>query len=346
MGICGSGEKGSGAPKEKNMIKVLTLGVSGCGKSTFAKQMKIIHDQFQEFEIFNYKTIVHRNVTAGIREIAIYIAENEDLKDYSENMVESLNFFKDSSNVELKGDVVEKAKKIWDDDSFKGVFEKIKFNIQFPHVDYFLKELDRIVEENYLPSNEDIVRCRQATIGATRMVFRKDKFLWTIIDVGGHQPERSKWGQVVKDGINAMIYFVALDDYATESGEEKGKTKMEISKLVWEEVVNSDIFSGECTLLFLNKVDLFREQMTEAKQYKSFKKAYPDYSGDQDPDQALEYVKQQFLELSTKRPPSSIYTHYTCAIDTEQMNVVWEALQENIIRQRLAASGLPVFEKE
>jgi hypothetical protein len=237
------------------------------------------------------------------------------------------------------------AKKIWEHDGVRDVYERIKYIVHFPHVEYFLKDIDRIVEESYLPSNEDIVRCRQATIGASSTIFWKDKFWWTIIDVGGHQPERSKWGQVVKDGINAMIYFVALDDYSTESGEETGKTKMDISKLVWEEVVNSDVFNRECTLLFLNKVDLFREQITEEKQYSAFKRAFPDYNGEQDAEQALEYVKQQFLELSTKRSPNNIYTHYTCAIDTEQMNVVWDALQENIIRQRLEASGLPVFDK-
>jgi len=350
VGICGSKNKGSGAPKErteKNTIKVLTLGVSGCGKTTFAKQMKIIHNQgFQEFEILNYKSIIQRNITAGLREIAIYIFENEvDTSDYPEKVMDALNFFKDSTNVELKHDVVEMAKKIWEHDGVREVYERIKYIVHFPHVEYFLKDIDRIVDESYLPSNEDIVRCRQATIGASSTIFWKDKFWWTIIDVGGHQPERSKWGQVVKDGINAMIYFVALDDYSTESGEETGKTKMDISKLVWEEVVNSDVFNRECTLLFLNKVDLFREQITEEKQYTAFKRAFPEYTGDQDAEQALDYVKQQFLELSTKRSSNNIYTHYTCAIDTEQMNVVWDALQENIIRQRLEASGLPVFDK-
>jgi len=130
---------------------------------------------------------------------------------------------------------------------------------------------------------------------------------------------------------------------ATESGEEAGKTKMDISKLVWEEVINSDLFEGECTLLFLNKFDLFKEQIESNSQFEQFKNAFPEYNGDKDPDQAMEYVRNLFLEKSIKKAPKDIYAHYTCAIDREQMAVIWNALKDNIFKQRLAASGMQIY---
>jgi len=175
------------------------------------------------------------------------------------------------------------------------------------------------------------------------LFFWRDKFWWSVIDVGGHTPERAKWATIVKNGINAMIYFVALDDFATDSGEEIGKNKMDISKLVWEEVVNSELFEGECTVLFLNKCDLFRDQIENEEQYRLFKECFPEYNGQPNADQALEFVKNVFLALSTRKRAEDIYAHYTCAIDSEQMSVIWSALKDNVFKERIKHSfGLQV----
>jgi len=117
------------------------------------------------------------------------------------------------------------------------------------------------------------------------------------------------------------------------------RQKMEVTKLVWEEVVNSELFSREATLLFLNKIDLFQQQIENDGQYEQFKEAFPEYEGDQDHEQAAEYVKNTFLDKSSRVDPKTIYTHCTCAIDSEQMSVVWSALKENIFRLRIQASG-------
>jgi len=341
-GVCGK-DKNEGPPKptDKNTIKLLTLGVSGCGKSTFTKQMKILHtDGFQDFEISNFKSIVTRNITSGLREISIYILDHcED--QVTEKVTELLQYFQKNSNLDLTDETaVENCKELWGNEDVRRVYDEIKFSVHFPHIDYYMAKFDAIVDPDYTPDNEDIVRCRQATIGASTTSFWREKFWWKIIDVGGHTPERAKWGSIVKDGINAMIYFAALDDYATTSGEENGKTKMDISKLVWDEVVNSELFSGEATLLFLNKVDLFKEQIENESQFELFKETFPDYEGPQDVEQATEFIKETYLEKSTRTDPKDIYAHATCAIDTESMSVIWNTLKENIFKQRLLASGM------
>jgi len=238
----------------------------------------------------------------------------------------------------LQGEVIQHVKEIWEFDLVQKCFEEIKFQLFFPHIDYYMNGIDNIIKSDFVPSNEDIVRCRQATIGASTTTFWREKFWWTIIDVGGHTPERVKWQNIVKDGINAMVYFVALDDFATDSVEEAGKTKMDITKLVWEEVVNSDSFGKECILLFLNKIDLFNEQIKIQRQYDIFKEKFPDYEGPQDADKAVEFIERQFIELVKER--KEIYTHRTCAIDTTQMAVVWDAIRDNVFRQRIAVSGM------
>jgi len=57
MGNCINGD--GGEPRkmtDDNTVKLIILGISGCGKTTFTKQMKILHnDGFRDFEVDNFK---------------------------------------------------------------------------------------------------------------------------------------------------------------------------------------------------------------------------------------------------------------------------------------------------
>lgn len=55
-----------------------------------------------------------------------------------------------------------------------------------------------------------------------------------MIDVGGQRVERRKWVHSQTD-LTAVIYFAALDEYDV-IGETEGKTGMEESLDVWQEV--------------------------------------------------------------------------------------------------------------
>jgi hypothetical protein len=62
-----------------------------------------------------------------------------------------------------------------------------------------------------------------------------EKYQWVIIDVGGQKVERRKWIHSLQN-LTALIYFVAMDEYDIQSDDEPGKTKMEESLGIWEEV--------------------------------------------------------------------------------------------------------------
>jgi len=230
---------------------------------------------------------------------------------------------------------VDAVKELWQTPEIKKAWDMIKYTSQYPHSDYYMNELDRLLANDYVPTNDDIVRSRQATIGASTTYFWREKYWWAIIDVGGHMPERAKWMGIVKEGVNAMIYFVALDDFLTDSGEEVGKTKMDVTKLVWEEIINSDIFTNkDCTLLFLNKIDLFKQIIEDGEQFKLFKEK-TEYDGPQTVDDSLEFMKNSFLELSHRRESKDIYVHETCAILVDHIQVVWAFMRESIFKLRM-----------
>ena len=80
-------------PPEHRIVKILLLGAGECGKSTIAKQMKIIHDKgFDKQQRETFRQLVLSNVTTGLATI-LQQMEYLDIKYESSNiMPQALNF--------------------------------------------------------------------------------------------------------------------------------------------------------------------------------------------------------------------------------------------------------------
>jgi len=235
-------------------------------------------------------------------------------------------------------------KTLWGDKSVVKVWNDNKNSMHNAHLDYYLSHIDRISSEEYDPTNEDIVRCRQYTIGASTTTFYYQKYWWKLIDVGGQTPERAKWTAIVSENnISGLLYFVALDEFDVESPEEKGKTKLELSLKIWGEVCGGgDFGDGQCNLLFFNKIDVFQEAIEDKKKYKAFKKRYPDYEGKQDAEEVQNYIKDKFLEEAKShnlKIEENFFINFTCAIDTDKMQFAWKSVNEWVVNKRLKGGG-------
>ena len=79
-------------------------------------------------------------------------------------------------------------------------------------------------------------------------------------------------------------------------------------------------FSKTSMLLFLNKKDVFDEKIT----YSPLTKCFEDYSGLQEKQQAGEYIAKQFV--SQNHTNREIYRHFTCAKESENITVVFDAV--------------------
>lgn len=110
---------------------------------------------------------------------------------------------------------------------------------------------------------------------------------------------------------------------------------MEESLEVFEKMVNGDWFKTQPFVLFLNKCDLFREKIGQI----DLKKAFPSYTGSNTYDDAVEFIKSQYLSRVLQRE-EEVFVHVTCAIDTENVDFVFKAFSETIFAKRLKYSGL------
>jgi hypothetical protein len=83
--------------------------------------------------------------------------------------------------------------RLWADVGLKATYElRAMFQLE-DSCSYFLDKVDEIGHEGYLPSYEDVLRCRARTTGIveTQFVLMGNRF--RMVDVGGQRNERKKW---------------------------------------------------------------------------------------------------------------------------------------------------------
>ena len=67
---------------------------------------------------------------------------------------------------------------------------------------------------------------------------------------------------------------------------------------------------------------------------------FPEYTGKQNYEEAAEYIRYQFEELNQRKDTKEIYTHFTCATDTGNIQFVFDAATDVIIKNNLKECGL------
>jgi hypothetical protein len=89
-------------------------------------------------------------------------------------------------------------------------------------------------------------------------------------------------------------------------------------------------------ILILNKRDLF-EAKIKVKPISDVPQ-FSDYTGGSNYDSGTAYFVKKFLERN-QSPDRKIYHHITCATDTKNVHVVFEACKDIILRAQLLSGG-------
>ena len=109
---------------------------------------------------------------------------------------------------------------------------------------------------------------------------------------------------------------------------------------LFDEIANNRYFRDSSMILFLNKRDLFEEKIERVPigsvdTFCDYKKLDPEMS---DFDSGAKYFLQKFLDRN-KMEEKVIYHHITCATDTNNVEVVFNACKDIILRDNLKDSG-------
>ncbi|RVD81648.1 uncharacterized protein DFL_009501 [Arthrobotrys flagrans] len=322
----------------RNEIKMLLLGAGESGKSTILKQMKLIHEGgYSRDEKESFKEIIFSNTVQSMRVIleAMETLELPLSDSRSEYHVQTI--FMQPAQIEgdsLPAEVGNAIRALWQDQGVQECFKRSREYQLNDSAKYYFDSIDRIATPDYVPSDQDVLRSRVKTLGITETTFVIGDLTYRMFDVGGQRSERKKWIHCFEN-VTTILFLVAISEYDQLLFEDETVNRMQEALTLFDSICNSRWFIKTSIILFLNKIDRFREKLPVSP----MKNYFPDFEGGDDYAAACDYILNRFVSLNQSET-KQIYTHFTCATDTTQIKFVMAAVNDIIIQENLRNCGL------
>lgn len=164
---------------------------------------------------------------------------------------------------------------LWHDPIIPVVMDRSSEFYLMDSATYFFANIRRISEPGYVPDEADVLRARTKTTGITETRFNMGQLSIHMFDVGGQRSERKKWIHCF-EAVTSIIFCVALSEYDQVLLEENGQNRMQESLVLFESVINSRWFLRTSVILFLNKIDIFKQKLPKVPLVNYF----PEYTGE------------------------------------------------------------------
>ncbi|KAI9208599.1 guanine nucleotide binding protein, alpha subunit [Polychytrium aggregatum] len=323
---------------QRNEVKMLLLGAGESGKSTILKQMKLIHDTgYSNDEREAFKEIIFSNTVQSMRVILEAMQNMGIALGKADNDKHHAVIMELPNQIEadvFPPEVAAAVKALWVDEGVQACFARSREYQLNDSSKYYFDSIDRIAAADYLPTDQDVLRSRVKTTGITESSFHIGDLIYRMFDVGGQRSERKKWIHCFEN-VTAIVFLVAISEYDQVLVEDETVNRMQEALTLFDSICNSRWFVKTSIILFLNKIDLFKEKLPRSPMGKYF----PDYTGGDDYDSACEYILNRFVSLN-QSDQKQIYTHFTCATDTTQIKFVMAAVNDIIIQTNLRDCGL------
>uniref|UniRef100_I3J2P6 Adenylate cyclase-inhibiting G alpha protein n=1 Tax=Oreochromis niloticus TaxID=8128 RepID=I3J2P6_ORENI len=301
----------------------------------------IIHeDGYSEEECKQYKVVVYSNTIQSI--IAIIRAMGQLKIDFGDEARadDARQLFALAGSADegvMSAELTSVIQRLWSDAGVQACFDRSREYQLNDSAAYYLNDLERICQPDYIPTQQDVLRTRVKTTGIVETHFTFKELNFKMFDVGGQRSERKKWIHCF-EGVTAIIFCVALSDYDLVLAEDEEMNRMHESMKLFDSICNNKWFTLTSIILFLNKKDLFEEKITRSP----ITICYPEYTGEANftYKEAADYIQCQFEDLNKRKDIKEIYTHRTCATDTKNVEFVFDAVTDVIIKINLREIGL------
>jgi len=315
--------------KGKKRFKLLLLGTGDSGKSTFAKQMQILHNNGFNEEKLRYTVPVLRHNALDTIKILITACRDWSIAFTEEQqpMVELL-----LATASLTPEIAGYLTVIWNSEAVQQAYQQ-KHRIQLlggaSASEYFMENAKRFAEEDFLPNVDDMLRVKVKTTGIIETTFNLGGVEFNMVDVGGQRSERKKWLSCFND-ISAVLYLVALNEYDMLMEEDDHTNRMEESLKLFQKLSGSQWLRESPMIVFLNKSDLFETKIQSRPLSACFQdyEAFAEKTQGTDFEKSCEYIKDQYFRVFNG---TRLYTFITCALDTGNCQRVFLAVRDAVL---------------
>ncbi|NP_001076184.1 guanine nucleotide-binding protein subunit alpha-15 [Oryctolagus cuniculus] len=326
-------------------LKLLLLGTGESGKSTFIKQMRIIHGAgYSEEDRKGFRPLVFQNIFLSVQAIIeamdrLQIPYSRPESKLHASLVMSQDPYK-VNTFETRYALA--VQSLWRDAGVRACYERRREFHLLDSAVYYLSHLERIAEEGYVPTAQDVLRSRMPTTGINEYCFSVQKTNLRIVDVGGQKSERRKWIHCFED-VTALIFLASLSEYDQCLEENGQENRMQESLALFGTVLALPWFRATSVILFLNKTDILEDKVRTSHLATYF----PGFRGPpQDPEAAKRFILELYTRVyagaaagpdgASKGPRSRrLFSHYTCATDTQNIRKVFKDVRDSVLARYL-----------
>lgn len=379
---------------QRATIKLLLLGTGESGKSTILKQMRIIHTmtKFSLEErlekIFYIKSnlkdsflsILDAMERFSIRFESYHEIELNEIKDFVYDNIDLIlvKHANKNNNEKIVTKLWDNITCLWHDAGFKAC---VKLGFKYHLIDsceYFFNRLDIIRKQEYLPSDQDILRCRILTTGIVETHFSINNVKFQVFDVGGQRDQRRKWIQCFNE-VTAIIFVADLSSFDMNLREDSNVNRMQESLQSFAQIWKNRYLQNISVILFLNKYDILVKKLVEDNcKLENYFPSFEQYAMPVAVDEsfyvlnehplvtkAKMFILEQFLLIAYNSSNGGVCNgsiggdvnadknekdkfldskfcipYFTCAVDTDNIKRVFKACGHILKREHLEKIGL------
>lgn len=355
---------------DESRIKILLLGAGESGKSTLFKQMKILFSERKNFtdeERKHYVGVIHGNIISDLNIMIEACPTHTPIKNEdAANVVAGMKKKKAKDGDNLLGpDNLHVLQALWNDAGMQQSWED-RGDIQVQDaLAYYMADIERVCSMNteFIPTNQDILHSRVRTSGVVEERFQMGEANFAMYDVGGQRNERRKWIHSFEN-VTTVMFVAAISEYNQVLYEDNRVNRQDEAVQLFRAQLETDWFLKVPFILFLNKVDLFREKLPHIpfKLNTETEKRNLDYIGKEcdpgtdystagdDPEfeavfsdccdylQEL-YESQKDLPHIAERREGGVYTHFTNSTDSKNVERIMTTCKDIILKVNLKAGG-------
>ena len=305
-------EQGQEAPVEsKTDRKIVVFGPHASGKSTLIESMKLrFGEPVPGYGRQEYKESIHSSVIHGMRAMLEAMEKLEvSLGDPNNADHVAPLFGYESTN--LTPDVSSAIKHLWADSGVKSIYRRRREYQLQDDCSYYCEAIDRLAEENYVPTDEDIMRSSVETTGITETIFTRPGTAWRFFDTGGDS-ERRTWAQCFPQ-TNCVIFTVditcfnevvledpwtnLMEDPWTDPEENRGNNRMQQALTLSDSLINSWWFVRTPFVLLFTKCN----KIAQLLHRESVKDYFLEFEGENTEEDYIPYVTKQFTSLKKNK---------------------------------------------
>ncbi|KAI9511193.1 G-protein alpha subunit [Russula earlei] len=239
---------------------------------------------------------------------------------------------------ELQYDVAE----LWQHPAVKTLLRMRRLRLE-ESAAFFLDEIHRLAEPDYLPTTDDILHVRLQTLGVIEHSFDinvgGNHYTWLLYDVGGARGQRHAWVPYFDDAT-AIIFLAPISAFDQYLEEDPRTNRIDDSLRLFTSTCSNKLLKNSTMVLMLNKTDILKKKLQAGVMVKKYITSYGERENRYE--EVAEYFRAHFAQVYKRKgvQKQDLYIHFTSMLDIRATQKILVNINEAIIKSYLGQSML------